>query len=65
MASTRLLIAVFFLAGVQASFAVTPVEKVLTMMNEMKTKGEAMMGEEAKTYAAYKEWGSRDSALAF
>jgi len=36
--------------------AVTPVQKVLTMMNEMKAKGEKMMAEEATTYASYKEW---------
>jgi|Transcript_22106 chromosome segregation ATPase len=41
--------------------AVTPVQKVLTMMTEMKTKGEAMMAEEAKTYASYKEWVSDTS----
>jgi len=41
--------------------AVTPVQKVLTMMDEMKTKGEAMMEEEAKTYASYKEWVSDTS----
>jgi hypothetical protein len=36
--------------------AVTPVQKVLQMMNEMKAKGDAMKAEEAKTYATYKEW---------
>merc|ERR1719478_813745 len=41
--------------------AVTPVQKVLTMMNEMKTKGENMMKEEATTYASYKEWVSDTS----
>jgi hypothetical protein len=41
--------------------SVTPVQKVLTMMSEMKTKGEAMMAEEAKTYATYKEWVSDTS----
>merc|ERR1719277_838896 len=40
---------------------VTPVQKVLTMMTEMKTKGEAMMEEELKTYASYKEWVSDTS----
>merc|ERR1719183_2288247 len=41
--------------------AVTPVQKVLTMMNEMKSKGEKMMDEEASTYASYKEWVSDTS----
>merc|ERR1719305_1967018 len=36
--------------------AVTPVQKVLTMMTEMKTKGEKMMQEESSTFATYKEW---------
>jgi len=45
---------------VEAS-AVTPVQKVLTMMDEMKAKGEAMMEKEAKTYATYKEWVSDTS----
>jgi len=41
--------------------AVTPVQKVLTMMSEMKTKGEAMLAEETKTYATYQEWVSDTS----
>merc|ERR1719197_413389 len=40
---------------------VTPIQKVLTMMNEMKTKGENMMKEEATTFATYKEWVSDTS----
>merc|ERR1719408_1558 len=47
-------------SGGQAA-SVTPVQKVLTMMNEMKTKGENMMKEEATTYASYKEWVSDTS----
>lgn len=35
---------------------VSPVNQVLAMMNDMKTKGETMLAEEAKTYAAYAEW---------
>jgi len=35
---------------------VTPVQKVLGMMREMKAKGELMLQQEAKTYAAYAEW---------
>jgi chromosome segregation ATPase len=41
--------------------AVTPVQKVLEMMTEMKAKGESMMEKEAKTYATYKEWVSDTS----
>jgi len=41
--------------------SVTPVQKVLEMMTEMKTKGEAMMDEEVKTYRAYTEWESDQS----
>merc|ERR1719194_258865 len=49
------LLVVIMAAGAHGA-AVTPVQKVLTMMNEMKAKGEAMMKEEATTYASYKEW---------
>merc|ERR1719262_254785 len=56
MACSRVLPAVFMLAALHGAVAVTPVQKVLTMMGEMKTKGEAMMKEEATTYASYKEW---------
>jgi hypothetical protein len=41
--------------------SVTPVQKVLTMMTEMKSKGDLMMAEEAKTYASYSEWVSDTS----
>ena len=44
-----------FIACYQA-VAVTPVQKVLEMMNEMKAKGEKMMDEEQKTMRAYTEW---------
>merc|ERR1719311_298112 len=53
MVSMRLAVAALAL---YSATAVTPVQKVLTMMNEMKTKGENMMKEEASTYASYKEW---------
>merc|ERR1719161_2293918 len=56
MACIRIVLAVFLLTALQEAVAVTPVQKVLTMMNEMKAKGEAMMKEEATTYASYKEW---------
>merc|ERR1740117_2533122 len=49
------------LALLSSAAAVTPVQKGLTMMNEMKTKGEKMMAEEASTYASYKEWVSDTS----
>merc|ERR1719253_84859 len=51
----RVIVAFAFLACCQAA-TVTPVQKVLQMMTEMKTKGEKMMEEEAKTYRAYTEW---------
>lgn len=34
----------------------TPVQKVLQMMTEMKVKGEKLMDEEQKTYRAYSDW---------
>jgi len=40
--------------GTQAK--VTPVEKVLQMLDEMKVKGGKMMEEEAKIHATYTEW---------
>jgi hypothetical protein len=53
------------LAHAEAS-AVTPVQKVLTMMTEMKSKGELMLQEEGKTYAAYAEWVSdQETKLGF
>ena len=33
------------------------------MMNDMKTKGETMLAEEAKTYAAYSAWAEGCAAL--
>mmetsp|Transcript_8385 Transcript_8385/g.24086 ORF Transcript_8385/g.24086 Transcript_8385/m.24086 type:complete len:680 (-) Transcript_8385:81-2120(-) len=36
--------------------AVTPTQQVITMLTEMKTKGEKMMDTERKTYATYAEW---------
>jgi len=35
---------------------IRPVEKVLQMLNEMKTKGTSMLGEEKKTFATYSVW---------
>jgi len=64
MAAFRMIVATLAFAALVnhgAAAAVTPVQKVLTMMTEMKTKGEAMMAEEAKTYASYTEWVSDTS----
>merc|ERR1719482_1738899 len=54
-ANTMALLMALVATGAGAA-TVTPVQKVLTMMNEMKAKGEKMMAEEATTYASYKEW---------
>merc|ERR1719343_729618 len=61
MAALRLFVCSLALATFCEASSVTPVQKVITMMNEMKTKGEKMMAEEAKTYATYKEWVSDQS----
>jgi len=55
MKFTGILVASLLLAPV---VAVSPVQKVLTMMNEMKAKGQLMLQEEAKTFATYTEWVS-------
>merc|ERR1719316_1614134 len=60
MVSLRCFVVVLAVAASSAT-DVTPVQKVLTMMNEMKSKGEKMMDEEAKTFAAYSEWVSDTS----
>jgi len=57
----RILVCTLALTTLCQASSVTPVQKVLTMMNEMKSKGEKMMEEEAKTYATYKEWVSDTS----
>merc|ERR1719238_1904472 len=56
MTATRVILCSLALATLSEAASVTPVQKVLTMMTEMKTKGEKMMAEEASTYATYKEW---------
>jgi len=64
MAAIRMIVATLAFAALVnhgAATAVTPVQKVLTMMTEMKSKGEKMMDEEAKTYASYTEWVSDTS----
>jgi len=64
MAALRTIVATLAFAALVnhgAATAVTPVQKVLTMMTEMKSKGEKMMDEEAKTYASYTEWVSDTS----
>jgi len=55
MALNRIVLVLSLAACCQA-VAVTPVQKVLEMMNEMKAKGEKMMDEEQKTMRAYTEW---------
>merc|ERR1719387_3082529 len=59
MATIKMMLAAVALATFahsSSATSVTPVQKVLQMMTEMKTKGEKMMQEEASTYATYKEW---------
>lgn len=56
MAYLALVFAALALAPHGYAANVSPVNKVLQMMSEMKTKGAALMAEEAKTYAAYSEW---------
>jgi uncharacterized coiled-coil DUF342 family protein len=55
MAGSRTLIVLALVTCCHAA-QITPVQKVLDMMNEMKAKGEKMMEEEKKTYADYSEW---------
>merc|ERR1719272_1285753 len=61
MGALRVILATLACAALAHGAAVTPVQKVLTMMTEMKTNGEKMMKEEASTYASYKEWVSDTS----
>jgi len=42
--------------AVASASAVTPVQEVLNMLSEMKTKGEKMMADEQKIFAEYQEW---------
>jgi len=56
MAFLRAVVVVALLAALATSAKVTPVEKVLEMLGEMKVKGEKMKEEEAKTHATYTEW---------
>eukprot|EP00429_Kryptoperidinium_foliaceum_P129914 CAMPEP_0176282690 /NCGR_PEP_ID=MMETSP0121_2-20121125/50933_1 /TAXON_ID=160619 /ORGANISM="Kryptoperidinium foliaceum, Strain CCMP 1326" /LENGTH=159 /DNA_ID=CAMNT_0017623049 /DNA_START=1 /DNA_END=477 /DNA_ORIENTATION=+ len=44
-----------------AAAKVTPTQQVITMMNEMKTKGETMMDEGTKVYATYAEWADDET----
>jgi len=55
MARICLAIAALALVGSDAA-AVSPVQKVLQMMGEMKGKGEKMVDEEKKIYGTYSEW---------
>merc|ERR1719440_2161423 len=57
MTSTRFIFASCALALlIHDGASVTPVQKVLEMMNEMKAKGEKMLAEEVKTMKEYTEW---------
>merc|ERR1719265_337934 len=58
----RILVAAVALLGCSQAVSVTPVQKVLEMMNEMKAHGEKMLEEEVKTYKTYAEWVSDQSA---
>merc|ERR1719456_1250243 len=55
-----------WLAPHAAAASVTPVQQVLSMMDEMKAKGEKEMEEEQKIFATYAEWvDDRTKELAF
>ena len=45
-------------AGYSLGSGVTPTQKVISMMQEMKAKGEAEKEKEAKLYAEYMTWSS-------
>merc|ERR1719265_1465012 len=55
MTGSKVSLTLALAAGCNAA-SVTPVQKVLQMMNEMKGKGEKMMDEEAKTFRDYSDW---------
>mmetsp|Transcript_61157 Transcript_61157/g.97073 ORF Transcript_61157/g.97073 Transcript_61157/m.97073 type:complete len:670 (-) Transcript_61157:84-2093(-) len=64
MANMYFSVATLFLIAVTnhgEAASVTPVQKVLEMMSEMKVKGEKMMDEEQNTYFRYKEWVGKTS----
>jgi len=42
--------------AVASASGVTPVQQVLNMLGEMKTKGEKMLADEQKIFAEYQEW---------
>jgi len=52
----RVVLLAAMLASHAESSAVSPVQKVLQMMTEMKGKGEKMVEEEQKTFRTYSEW---------
>merc|ERR1719324_1899783 len=56
-----MIILAFALVACCQAATVTPVQKVLEMMTEMKAKGEKMMDEEQKTMRAYTEWVDDES----
>jgi len=52
----KLALALVLLCQLAGAALVTPVQQVVQMLTEMKAKGDKMMDEEKKTFAAYKEW---------
>lgn len=61
MVNSRVVLAALALTTSAAAGNVSPVQKVLQMMSEMKAKGEAMVAEESKIYAEYSEWVDDES----
>jgi len=62
MARLAAALAALGLAQQAAGEEVTPVQKVIQMMTDMKMKGAAQMDLEKKTFATYKEWVSDRTA---
>merc|ERR1719355_130319 len=58
MTALRAMLALLLASVLSGALAakVTPVEQVLSMMSEMKAKGNSQMDAEKKVYAEYKEW---------
>jgi chromosome segregation ATPase len=61
MACIRLVLAALVLASCAEAASVSPVQKVLQMMSEMKAKGEKGMEEETKIFGTYSEWVDDES----
>merc|ERR1719420_2617064 len=58
----RSIVPVALLAGLVVADSVTPVEKVLQMMDEMLTKSKKEKAEEAVTFSTYKQFCQSTSA---